>query len=114
MSERETVRVNCAGNVGDSSSCEGEVLALSAHMRRRVIRAGTAHASPAQASRPFRYFHSSPEVIGPVATIFVRFLLGLRDGEDLPFRGRQRAMLRFPLTRYCVRSGTSFTIFTGT
>lgn len=69
---------------------------MSAHMHRRAIRAGTAHASPAHASRPFRYFHSSPDVIGPVATISVRFLLGLRNRDDLPSRGRGRAMLRFP------------------
>ncbi len=34
---------------------------------------------------PFRYFHSSPEVIRPVVMMYVRFPLSLRNVEDLLF-----------------------------
>jgi putative transposase len=34
---------------------------------------------------PFRYFHSSPEVIRLVVMFYVRFPLSLRNVEDLLF-----------------------------
>jgi hypothetical protein len=34
-------------------------------------------------SNPFRYFNSSPEVIRLVVTMYVRYLLSLRNVEDL-------------------------------
>ena len=40
---------------------------------------------PRKAANPFRYFHSSPEVIGLVVLMYVRFLLSLRNVEDLLF-----------------------------
>lgn len=44
------------------------------------------HQKPAS---PFRYFHSSPEVIRLVVMMYVRFPLSLRNVEDLLFeRGR--------------------------
>ena len=39
--------------------------------------------SRAKAPSPFRYFHSSPEVIRLVVTLYVRFPLSLRNVEDL-------------------------------
>lgn len=36
-------------------------------------------------TNPFRYFHSSPEVIRLVVLIYVRFPLSLRNVEDLLF-----------------------------
>ena len=36
-------------------------------------------------ANPFRYFHSSPEAIGLVVMIYVRFPLSLRNVEDLLF-----------------------------
>ena len=36
-----------------------------------------------KAANPFRYFHSSPEVIGLVVMLYVRFQLSLRYVEDL-------------------------------
>jgi putative transposase len=36
-----------------------------------------------QAPNPFRYFHSSPEVIRLVVLMYVRFPLSLRNVEDL-------------------------------
>ena len=36
-------------------------------------------------ANPFRYFHSSPEVIGLVVMMYVRFPLSLRNVEDLLF-----------------------------
>ena len=44
-----------------------------------------AHAQAAQTSSPFRYFHSSPEVIRLVVLMYVRFPLSLRNVEDLLF-----------------------------
>src|SRR5260221_14356412 len=38
-----------------------------------------------QASNPFRYFHSSPEVIRLVVLMYVRFPLSLRNVEDILF-----------------------------
>ena len=38
-----------------------------------------------KAENPFRYFHSSPEVIRLVVMIYVRFSLSLRNVEDLLF-----------------------------
>ncbi len=38
-----------------------------------------------QAKNPFRYFDSSPEVIGLVVMMYVRYLLSVRNVEDLPF-----------------------------
>jgi len=40
---------------------------------------------PSKAADPFRYFHSSPEVIRLVVMLYVRFPLSLRDVEDLLF-----------------------------
>lgn len=37
------------------------------------------------ASNPFRYFHSSPEVIRLIVSFYVRFSLSLRNVEDLLF-----------------------------
>jgi len=34
-------------------------------------------------SDPFKYFHSSPEIIRPVLMLYVRFPLSLRNVEDL-------------------------------
>ena len=34
---------------------------------------------------PFRYFHSSPELIRQVVMLYVRFPLSLRNVEDLLF-----------------------------
>ncbi len=34
-------------------------------------------------SNPFQYFNSSPEVIGLVVMMYVRYPLSLRNGEDL-------------------------------
>ena len=36
-------------------------------------------------ANPFRYFHSSPEVIRLVVMMYVRFPLSLRNVEDLLF-----------------------------
>lgn len=59
---------------------------------------------------PFRYFKTSPEIIRMAVMLYVRFPLSLRSVEDLlherginnraenshlPFRRRERAMLRF-------------------
>jgi putative transposase len=38
-----------------------------------------------KADNPFRYFHSSPEVIRLVVMMYVRFPLSLRNVEDLLF-----------------------------
>lgn len=38
---------------------------------------------PKKAANPFRYFHSSPEVIRLVVLMYVRFPLSLRNVEDL-------------------------------
>ena len=42
---------------------------------------------PLKPADPFRYFHSSPEVIRMVAMLYVRFPLSLRNVEDLLFVG---------------------------
>ena len=39
----------------------------------------------AKSGNPFRYFHSSPEVIRLVVMMYVRFPLSLRNVEDLLF-----------------------------
>ena len=36
-------------------------------------------------ANPFRYFHSSPEVMRPVMMLYVRVPLSLRNVEDLRF-----------------------------
>ena len=41
--------------------------------------------APLKPADPFRYFHSSPEVIRMVAMLYVRFPLSLRNVEDLLF-----------------------------
>ena len=41
---------------------------------------------PRKSASPFRYFHSSPEVIRLVVMMYVRFPLSLRDVEDLLFK----------------------------
>ena len=38
---------------------------------------------PRRPASPFRYFHSSPEVIRLVVMLYVRFPLSLRNVEDL-------------------------------
>lgn len=38
---------------------------------------------PKKPANPFRYFHSSPEVIRLVVLMYVRFPLSLRNVEDL-------------------------------
>ena len=43
------------------------------------------HRSPKPAS-PFRYFHSSPEVIRMAVMLYVRYPLSLRNVEDLLFK----------------------------
>ncbi len=40
---------------------------------------------PRKPVSPFRYFHSSPEVIRLVVMLYVRFPLSLRNVEDLLF-----------------------------
>jgi hypothetical protein len=40
---------------------------------------------PRKPVSPFRYFHSSPEVIRLVVMMYVRFPLSLRNVEDLLF-----------------------------
>ena len=40
---------------------------------------------PRKPANPFRYFHSSPEVIRLVLLMYVRFPLSLRNVEDLLF-----------------------------
>ena len=40
---------------------------------------------PRKPTNPFRYFHSSPEVIRLVVMMYVRFPLSLRNVEDLLF-----------------------------
>jgi putative transposase len=40
---------------------------------------------PKKPASPFRYFNSSPEVIGLVVMMYVRFPLSLRNVEDLLF-----------------------------
>ena len=40
---------------------------------------------PRKPANPFRYFHSSPEVIRMVVMLYVRFPLSLRNVEDLLF-----------------------------
>ena len=40
---------------------------------------------PKKPANPFRYFHSSPEVIRLVVLMYVRFPLSLRNVEDLLF-----------------------------
>lgn len=40
---------------------------------------------PRKLANPFRYFHSSPEVIRLVVMMYVRFPLSLRNVEDLLF-----------------------------
>ena len=39
----------------------------------------------AKSDNPFRYFHSSPELIRQVVMLYVRFQLSLRNVEDLLF-----------------------------
>jgi transposase-like protein len=41
--------------------------------------------SSAKSDNPFRYFHSSPEVIRLVVMMYIRFPLSLRNVEDLLF-----------------------------
>jgi putative transposase len=41
--------------------------------------------SKPKSDNPFRYFHSSPEVIRLVVMMYVRFPLSLRNVEDLLF-----------------------------
>ena len=36
-------------------------------------------------SNPFRYFKTSPEIIRLAVMMYVRYLLSLHQGEDLPF-----------------------------
>jgi len=38
-----------------------------------------------KADNPFRYFHSSPEIIRMVVMLYVRYPLSLRNVEDLLF-----------------------------
>ena len=40
---------------------------------------------PRKPANPFRYFHSSPEVIRLVVMMYIRFPLSLRNVEDLLF-----------------------------
>src|SRR5665647_487172 len=41
--------------------------------------------SRAKPHRPFRYFHSAPELIREVVMLYIRFPLSLRNVEDLLF-----------------------------
>jgi hypothetical protein len=53
-------------------------------------------ARPRKPASPFRYFNSSPEVIRLVVLMYVRFLLSLRNVEDLLFeRGIDISMKRY-------------------
>jgi putative transposase len=38
-----------------------------------------------KADNPFRYFHSSPDIIRMVVMLYVRYPLSLRNVEDLLF-----------------------------
>ena len=40
---------------------------------------------PRKPASPFRYFHSSPELIRLVVMMYIRFRLSLRNLEDLLF-----------------------------
>ena len=65
---------------------------------------GAGDASPRKPASPFRYFNSSPEVIRLVMIMYVRFLLSLRNVEDLLFeRGVDicHETLRMWWNRYC-------------
>ena len=48
-------------------------------------RVGVGMPRPRKPANPFRYFHSSPEVIRLVVLMYVRFPLSLRNVEDLLF-----------------------------
>jgi putative transposase len=52
---------------------------------RGKARVGICDAAPRKPANPFRYFHSSPEVIRLVVMMYVRFPLSLRNIEDLLF-----------------------------
>lgn len=41
-----------------------------------------------KAKNPFRYFHSSPDIIRMVVMLYVRYPLSLRNVEDLSFERR--------------------------
>jgi putative transposase len=41
--------------------------------------------SRAKPASPFRYFHSSPELIRDVVMLYIRYPLSLRNVEDLLF-----------------------------
>ena len=52
---------------------------------RECCRVGEGMPRPKKPANPFRYFHSSPEVIRLVVLMYVRFPLSLRNVEDLLF-----------------------------
>ena len=54
-------------------------------------------------ANPFRYFHSSPEVVRLAVMLYVRFPLSSRNVEDLFERGIDvcHATVRLWLNRFC-------------
>ena len=67
----------------------GGEAALSKQLHRMAMRLcwseGRGMPRPRKPDNPFRYFHSSPEVIRLVVLMYVRFPLSLRNVEDLLF-----------------------------
>lgn len=64
-----------------SGKCIQRVLSEGLH--RELHGVGRAMPRPRKPASPFRYFHSSPEVIRLVVMMYVRFPLSLRNVEDL-------------------------------
>ena len=54
-------------------------------MAVRALGGKSSGMSLSKSHNPFRYFHSSPEVIRLVVMMYVRFPLSLRNVEDLLF-----------------------------
>ena len=62
---------------------------------------------PRKPANPFRYFHSSPEVIRFVVLMYVRFPLSLRNVEDLLFE-RGIDLCHETVRLWCNRFGPLF------
>ena len=60
--------------------CQGKLPPLIANCYRAHM-----HRYKPRPASPFRYFHSSPELIRQVVMLYVRFPLSLRNVEDLLF-----------------------------
>jgi putative transposase len=60
---------------------------------------------PRKPASPFRYFHSSPEVIRLVVMLYVRFPLSLRNVEDLLFERQKLDLAAYaPCSNYRVKA----------